>query len=176
MEPRLAPRASAQLTALGLGRVLVGLRFQQRSTTRAQRKARSRSGLRMWRVSLYQKRNSALLSVCGRCSWGFGYCSCRVCVSVSGVLFSVGVCVCDLLIFLHFKALLWESITLLCPTCKAYPIVIRSTTRAQREARSRSGLRVWRGRRGGVRRRIHSISRRNELVVDKFNLSQVVYG
>jgi len=25
----------------------------------------------------------------------------RVCVSLSGVLFSVGVCVCDLLIFLH---------------------------------------------------------------------------
>jgi len=32
--------------------------------------------------------------------WGFGvlFLSC-VCVSVSGVLFSVGVCVCDLLIF-----------------------------------------------------------------------------
>jgi len=27
---------------------------------------------------------------------GLGFCSCRVCVSVSGVLFSVGVCVCDL--------------------------------------------------------------------------------
>jgi len=43
----------------------------------------------------------ALLIVCGRCSWGFGvfFLSC-VCVrvSVSGVLFSVGVCVCDLLI------------------------------------------------------------------------------
>ena len=43
----------------------------------------------------------ALLSVCGRCSFGgLGCCSCRVCVSVSGVLFSVGVCVCDLLICL----------------------------------------------------------------------------
>jgi len=39
----------------------------------------------------------ALLSVWGRCSFGgLGCCSCRlrVCVSVSGVLFSVGVCVC----------------------------------------------------------------------------------
>ena len=34
------------------------------------------------------------------CSFGgSGCCSCRVCVCVSGVLFSVGVCVCDLLIF-----------------------------------------------------------------------------
>jgi len=46
----------------------------------------------------------ALLSVCGRCSvGGLGCCSCRVrvCVSMSGVLFFVGVCVRDLLIFLH---------------------------------------------------------------------------
>jgi len=37
----------------------------------------------------------ALLSVCGRCSFGvlFSSCAC-VCVSLSGVLFSVGVCVC----------------------------------------------------------------------------------
>jgi len=42
----------------------------------------------------------ALLSVCDKCSFGgLGRCSCRVCVS--GVLFSVGVCVCDLLIFFH---------------------------------------------------------------------------
>jgi len=32
--------------------------------------------------------------------WGLVLVVC-VCVSVSGVLFSVGVCVCDLLIFLH---------------------------------------------------------------------------
>jgi len=41
-----------------------------------------------------------------KCLWGgvrLGCCSrrVRVCVSLSGVLFSVGVCVCDLLIFLH---------------------------------------------------------------------------
>jgi len=37
----------------------------------------------------------ALLSVCGRCSFGgLGCCSCCVCVSVSGVLFSVSLCVC----------------------------------------------------------------------------------
>jgi len=35
--------------------------------------------------------------VCGRCSFGMLFLSC-VCVSVSGVLFSL--CVCDLLIFL----------------------------------------------------------------------------
>jgi len=37
--------------------------------------------------------------------WWFGvlFLSCA-CVSVSGVLFSVGVCVCDLLIFLHEQA------------------------------------------------------------------------
>jgi len=29
----------------------------------------------------------------------------RVCVSLSGVLFSVGVCVCDLLIFVHLALL-----------------------------------------------------------------------
>jgi len=39
-------------------------------------------------------------SACGRCSFGVLFSSCvRVCVSLSGVLFSVGVCVCDLLIF-----------------------------------------------------------------------------
>jgi len=41
-----------------------------------------------------------------RCSFGgLGCCSCRVCVcvSVSGVLFSVGVCVCDLLICLPHR-------------------------------------------------------------------------
>jgi len=32
------------------------------------------------------------------------HCSCRVCVSVSGVLFSVGVCVCDLLVYLPTQA------------------------------------------------------------------------
>jgi len=43
----------------------------------------------------------ALLGVCGGCSFGgLGCCSYRVCVCVSGVSFSVGVCVCDLLIFL----------------------------------------------------------------------------
>jgi len=43
--------------------------------------------------------------------WGFGvlFLSC-VCVSVSGVLFSVGVCVCDLLIFLHEIAGLVEPL------------------------------------------------------------------
>ena len=47
----------------------------------------------------------ALLSVCGGCSFrGLGCCSCRVCVSVSGVLFSVGVCVCDLLIYLPIRS------------------------------------------------------------------------
>jgi len=35
------------------------------------------------------------LTFCGGCSFeGLGYCSGRVCVLVSGVLFSVGVCVC----------------------------------------------------------------------------------
>jgi len=43
---------------------------------------------------------ASLLSACGRCSFGMLFLSCA-CVSVSGVLFSVGVCVCDLLIFLH---------------------------------------------------------------------------
>jgi len=44
--------------------------------------------------------HSHLASFCGRCLFGgLGRCSCRVCVS--GVLFSVGVCVCALLIFLH---------------------------------------------------------------------------
>jgi len=42
-----------------------------------------------------QRHLRALLSVCGGCSFGgVGCYSCRVCVSVSGVLFSVGVCVC----------------------------------------------------------------------------------
>ena len=38
--------------------------------------------------------------------WGFGvlFLPC-VCVSVSGVLFSVGVCVCDLLIYLQRQVL-----------------------------------------------------------------------
>ena len=41
------------------------------------------------------------MSVCGRCSfgvWGVVLVVC-VCVSVSGLLFSVGVCVCDLFIY-----------------------------------------------------------------------------
>ena len=42
----------------------------------------------------------ALLSACGRFVWGAVLVVC-VCVSVSGVLFSVGVCACDLLIFLQ---------------------------------------------------------------------------
>jgi len=37
----------------------------------------------------------------GVCFGGLGCCSCSVCVCVSGVLFSVGVCVCDLLICLQ---------------------------------------------------------------------------
>jgi len=49
-------------------------------------------------TSLASRHLRALFSVRGRCSFGGdleGYCSaCRVCVSVSGVLFSVGVCVC----------------------------------------------------------------------------------
>ena len=48
----------------------------------------------------------ALLSVCGRCSFFFfkGVVL-VVCVSVPGVLFSVGVCVCvcDLFLFLHLQ-------------------------------------------------------------------------
>jgi len=48
--------------------------------------------------------------------WGFGalFLSCVcVCVCVSGVLFSVGVCVCDLLIFLLYTRLLPPSDRLL---------------------------------------------------------------
>ena len=54
--------------------------------------------------------------------WGFGVlflsCAC-VCVSLSGVLFSVGVCVCDLLIFLLITAdlfLISGSVSRLSPT------------------------------------------------------------
>ena len=44
----------------------------------------------------------ALLSVCGKCSFGgLGCCSCRVCVCVGGVVLCRCVCVCDLLICLR---------------------------------------------------------------------------
>jgi len=54
----------------------------------------------------------AFLRVYGRCSFrGLGCCSCRVCVSVSCVLFSVGVCVCDLLIlFTGGRSVPWRYI------------------------------------------------------------------
>jgi len=51
-------------------------------------------------LRLSSRQLRALLSVCGGCSFGgLGCCSCRVRVSMSGVLFSV--CVCDLLICVH---------------------------------------------------------------------------
>ena len=46
----------------------------------------------------------------------------RVCVSLSGVLFSVGVCVCDLLIFLLQSSSLWWTR----PTRQSSPSTLRS--------------------------------------------------